>query len=607
MTDLQQQRLKALERQIARLQRRVHQLKQTSQQYSSARTLVFFGGLVLIFFAFNLSNLAGNLAIGLWLALFSGLVYFHRRIKTAIDRFSAWRILKIETRARILLEWDALPESMFAADPQHPFVADLDLFGDYSIHRLLDITVSTGGSAHLRDWLLTTRPDRQLIAQRQTLVRELIPLTTFRERLMLAARPAGNSQRWQGERLLHWLQTENTAPIQRNTVLLLAALTAINIVLVILHSQGLIPPLWIGSVILYLILTGTQANKVFDLFGQSLQLQTELEKLNAVFQFLENYRYQPGSKLAALTQPLVQMGTRPSARLQTIQRIVTVTSIQRNPILWFALNITVPWDIFFAYRLHHVRQTLAQLLPDWLNVLYEVEALNSLAHFAWLNPAYTFPQMLESPELHGRQLGHPLIPGTERISNDFSLAKPGEVALLTGSNMSGKSSFLRTVGVNLCLANIGSVVCADQLQIGLFRLFTCIKVSDSVIDGVSYFYAEVKRLKALLDALQQPDNLPLFFLIDEIFRGTNNRERQIGSQAYLQALTQYHGCGLLTTHDLELIHLAETNPRITNYHFRETIQDGRMVFDYRLRPGGSPTTNALKIMALAGLPLPPEV
>jgi DNA mismatch repair ATPase MutS len=141
----------------------------------------------------------------------------------------------------------------------------------------------------------------------------------------------------------------------------------------------------------------------------------------------------------------------------------------------------------------------------------------------------------------------------------------------------------------------------------LFRLFTCIKVSDSVIDGVSYFYAEVKRLKALLDALQQPDDLPLFFLIDEIFRGTNNRERQIGSQSYLQALTQYNGCGLLTTHDLELIHLADTNPRITNYHFRETIQDGRMVFDYRLRPGGSPTTNALKIMMLAGLPLPPEV
>ncbi|KAB2854148.1 MAG: DNA mismatch repair protein MutS, partial [Anaerolineae bacterium] len=199
--------------------------------------------------------------------------------------------------------------------------------------------------------------------------------------------------------------------------------------------------------------------------------------------------------------------------------------------------------------------------------------------------------------------GHPLIPAERRVCNDFSLDKLGEVALITGSNMSGKSSFLRTLGVNLCLVYAGGVVRAGALEIGLFWLFSCIRVMDSLNDGISYFYAEVKRLKALLDALREDDPLPLFFLIDEIFRGTNNRERLIGSRSYIQALANGHGLGLIATHDLELVKLADENPHISNYHFREDVHDGRMVFDYRLRSGPSPTTNALRIMAMEGLPV----
>src|SRR5262249_50306962 len=176
-------------------------------------------------------------------------------------------------------------------------------------------------------------------------------------------------------------------------------------------------------------------------------------------------------------------------------------------------------------------------------------------------------------------------------------------------------TFLRTLGVNLCLAYAGAPVNATALQTILLRLFTCIKVSDSVTDGISYFYAEVRRLKALLRALtaaeppgatasaQGRQALPLCFLIDEIFRGTNNRERLIGSQSYIRALTRGHGVGVISTHDLELITLADSVPDIHNYHFREEVHDGRMVFDYRLRLGPCPTTNALKIMQMEGLPV----
>jgi DNA mismatch repair ATPase MutS len=179
----------------------------------------------------------------------------------------------------------------------------------------------------------------------------------------------------------------------------------------------------------------------------------------------------------------------------------------------------------------------------------------------------------------------------------------GDVVIITGSNMSGKSTFLRTIGVNLCLAYAGAAVNADQLETRFYRLFSVIQVTDSLTDGISYFYAEVQRLKALLDAMELDHNLQVFFLIDEIFRGTNNRERQIGSRAFVNSLVGGQGVGLISTHDLELVIIADELPDVVNYHFQEEVTEGRMNFDYKLRPGPSQTTNALQIMRMEGLPV----
>jgi len=200
-------------------------------------------------------------------------------------------------------------------------------------------------------------------------------------------------------------------------------------------------------------------------------------------------------------------------------------------------------------------------------------------------------------------LGHPLIPDQQRICNDFALDEVGELALLTGSNMSGKSTFLKTVGINLALAFAGGPVNARRLHTAPVRLYTCVRISDSVVDGISYFYAEVRCLKGLLAALESDHPYPVFYLIDEIFRGTNNRERLIGSQAYIRALAGKRGLGLISTHDLELVQLADQISTLRNYHFTDQVSDGQLIFDYTLRPGPSPTTNALKIMRMAGLPL----
>jgi DNA mismatch repair ATPase MutS len=200
-------------------------------------------------------------------------------------------------------------------------------------------------------------------------------------------------------------------------------------------------------------------------------------------------------------------------------------------------------------------------------------------------------------------LGHPLIDPENKVTNHYSLGKIGDITLITGSNMAGKSTFLKTVGINLILAYAGGPVNADAFATRFFRIHTCINVGDSLSDGVSSFYAEVKRLKEILDQIGQPNPTPVLFFIDEILRGTNNRERLIGSTALIRSLSQTRSAGLITTHDLELTSLRAEYDGIFNYHFTETLRDGKMYFLYQLQDGPCPTTNALEIMRLEGLPI----
>jgi DNA mismatch repair ATPase MutS len=294
--------------------------------------------------------------------------------------------------------------------------------------------------------------------------------------------------------------------------------------------------------------------------------------------------------------------------LKRIFWITSVAGLGGNPIISFALNLLIPWNLLFTYILNQLKASIAASLPGWLQAWYNLEALNSLANFSYLNPDYVYPrfglpQQGYETIFEARDLGHPLLRDEVKVCNDFTIDSISNTFLVTGSNMSGKSTFLRTLGVNLRLAYAGGPVNATDLRTGLYRLFTCIQVSDSLSNGISYFYAEVRRLKALLEALAEDRGYPLFFLIDEIYRGTNNEERRIGSKAYLRALASGRGAGIVSTHDLELVNLADKIPNISNFHFREEIRNGQMYFDYRLHPGPCPTTNALKIMELVGLPV----
>ena len=600
-----QQRRNVLERQAERIQRRLDELKHISSRLSWARLLAFFGGVIAVFFAFSVSEAAVWVTALLAIGIFVAFVLAHRRIERGITRH---RLLLeiVETHlARMRLDWATLPEALDSAvHPEHSYDIDLDIAGERSLHHLLDCASTRDGSERLREWLLHPLTDRTAILDRQVLVQELIPLVAFRDKLTVSGQIARRRgpRRWSVGRLHAWAVVPPETGSLKRTLLILSALAVIDAVLFLLNQNGMLPAIWIAPFLVYLVLTGLRYTESSMLFDEALKLQDALEQATAVFQYLERFGYSSSPRLKALCG--VFLTTRPSAALRRVRRIVTAAGLQHNVILWGMINAVVPWDVFFAYQLRKERAALSEHLPRWIDVWLELEALISLANFAYLNPETTFPKIADAPmRFTARQLGHPLIPDEQRVCNDFAIEQMGDAAIITGSNMSGKSSFLRTLGVNLCLAYAGAPAVAESFEVSVFRLFTCIRVTDSLADGISYFYAEVRRLKALLLALEDENPLPLFFLIDEIFRGTNNRERLIGSRAYIRALIGKHGVGVISTHDLELVRLADELPQITNYHFEDRVADDRMVFDYVLREGPSPTTNALKIMEQVGLPV----
>jgi ABC-type multidrug transport system fused ATPase/permease subunit len=601
-----------LERQVERLDRKISQLEFWSQRYSWSRLWVAMVGIVTVFVV---NHFVGGfypwVLIGVFFVLFFVVVRYHNKIEESLKRHRIYHQIKGQHVARLKLDWERIPNPHdVLVEETHPFEADLNLAGYQSLYQLLDTTTSSGGSELLRAWLLNQSPDQGIIQTRQKMVQELVPLLGLRDRLGLNGQLLDKEMdaRWDGERIVGWLEMITPKTSLVPFVILLGFLAVLNIGFAALDVADVLWGYWKWTFPVYCLIYfglyfSSKIENLGTLIDESYHLRQVLSPFRAVLLKLESYPFDKQPQLKTLCEPLRSRDIRPSEHLREVARIAVATRIKKDSLLHPILNAVVPWDLYFTHRLNGCKKKIKDHLPTWLDIWYEVEAVNALAHFGWSNPDAVMPSFRMDASFEGKGLGHPLIHRSERVNNDFTFGGEGEVVLVTGSNMSGKSTFLRTLGLNLCLAYAGGPVLASSLTIGLFRLFTCIKVSDSVTDGISYFYAEVKRLKALLAALEREHSLPLFFLIDEIFRGTNNRERLIGSRSFIKALTQRRGLGMVSTHDLELVHLEKEVSGIRNFHFRETIQDGKMVFDYLLQPGPCPTTNALTIMRLEGLPV----
>ncbi len=607
-TSSREQTLQRLLSRTARLLVKGHRASATLTRW---RLILFVTALLCTITLYRLGwYQAGNLSLGSFLAFFLLVASYHTRLEQRIHRLRQWQHIKQTHLARLRLDWDRLPERACPEPDNHLYAKDLDLVGSHSLFQLLDTTVSSHGRERLASWLLTQPPAPEEWAARQTLARELTTRSLFRDRLTLEARLLGE-QEIDGHRLAKVLQHRLEIPHLHIILLLQTLLAATTLGLGLAALMNWLPGYWMWSFGLYSLLYFF-TDQGEELLEHAVGLHHEVEKLGKVLGYIDHHARRSPSALARTWAPLTNSDRAPAQQIRQAARILHAVSIKAHPLVHLVVNALCPWDLWYVRKMGQIQDQIHDHLPLWLDRLAEVEAAAALATFAHLHPTYIWPSSLPADSqgsvstalCSARNLAHPLIPSGKRVPNDFSLRGLGQILLVTGSNMSGKSTFLRTIGMNLCLAQAGAPVCATQFEWTWLRIACCIRVDDSLDAGLSFFYAEVKRLKSLLDAATDRSQPPVLFLIDEIFKGTNNRERLIGSRAFISALAQSHGFGLVTTHDLELTELEHSVPTVTNAHFKETVTAGELLFGYQLRPGPCPTTNALRIMQLEGLPVP---
>ena len=599
-----------LETALRRTDRLIAQGTYASTMLTRVRLVIFLVGLASTVTLYKLDWYhSGNLSFALFLAIFIAVAAYHNKVESQIHRLRQWKQIKAVHLARMTLNWAAIPPRPRDTPQSHPYAGDLDLLGSHSLTHLLDTTVSDHGRARLHTWLLEQPAPPAQWHTRQALVKELTSRSLFRDRLTLEAILTGD-QEINGTRLAAVLEHPIGWPTLKRMLIIQSLLALTTICLATGSLLGLLPGYWMFSFTIYALIY-FMTDQGEELLEHAVGLHHETERLATVLGYVERHATRRQTVLASICMDVMRDAS-PTLHLKQAAQTLHAISIKAHPLVHLAINAICPWDLWFTLRLSHIQRAIKHQLPQWLNCLAEVEASSALATFAFLHPHYTWPTPFTTsteqngipPILHAGRLGHPLLPTQSRIANDVHLQGIGSIHLITGSNMSGKSTFLRTIGINLCLAQAGGPVCADSFTWTWSRLACCIRVDDSLDAGLSFFYAEVKRLKAILDGTAVRTQPPVLFLIDEIFKGTNNRERLIGSQAYIKALSTGYGFGLVSTHDLELTDLEKDIPSLTNAHFQETVSAGVLTFDYQLRPGPCPTTNALKIMQLEGLPIP---
>jgi hypothetical protein len=596
----------------------------------SLRVSTFRGITFLLAVGLGLSRMAWSFPVIVWVAaglaaaVFIGLVIFHAVLVTrmaTIDVHVAW----IERGLlRIAGDLDKLPElgARFTV-PGHAYAGDLDVFGKSSLFQLVSAAETGSGERLLASWLSAPAPADE-VRSRQEAVRELATLHRYREDLGAdgaAARARGK----EGEPLIDWaegrvLVAGKPAPEGSPPSLpslppplpsgMVRSAQALSIVTVLLMIGGetvaaLVPSapkhLWLVPMVLQvgvLLLLRPALEPILSLvssqdepFGRYLALVRRIEGQSF-----------GAPRLQAIRKVLAgASGSEASTAVGRLQRIVGYAELRHSGIVHFLANIILVWDVWCAVALDAFRRSEGPKVRGWLQAIAEMEALASLGSFAAEHPSYTFPEVVSEPPIFVAEgLGHPLIADKRRVINDVAIGGAGEALMITGSNMSGKSTLLRAVGLAAVLALAGAPVCARRLRISVCSVRTSMRIKDSLEEGVSHFYAELGRLKGIVNAVNGGERV--LFLLDEVLHGTNSRERVIGARAVVKHLLAKGALGAVSSHDLGLVSLEEeTSTRVRNVHLEEQVEGEGMTFDYKLKRGPVATQNALRLMKLIGI------
>jgi uncharacterized membrane protein len=591
----------------------VASLEARANLVATARLVVFGGAIALlatIVFA-HLPSAAWLGFVGLVLA-FAVLVVLHARIHEAKERKVAAARFHERALARMAGKWRAFPSTgeRWALET-HPYAGDLDVFGKASLFQLLDATSTRFGEEVLARWLSGEEPSSdfaEAVHARQAAVRDLAPRITLREELAVASslldegkpdpRPfvmwAGQSEAGQNKSLPGSL---------RAVALLMPVLTLGTAVAA---SLGLVPraAFILPFALCIVILTLLRPRLAPNLEAASSK-ETSLSRYAGMLAILENETFEAPA-LIALQKRLRESGASATKEMASLSRIVGFLDARNNEVFRFFIGPMLMWDLWCALALDRWRSRAGRVAFGWFRALAELEALASLAGFTFERPDHVFPELVSGAVFEAESLGHPLIEAGKRVSNDVTLAGPAHALVVTGSNMSGKSTLLRAIGINVVLANAGAPVCAKSLKVGRLVVATSMRVSDSLDEGTSRFYAELKKLKLVLDLARKAKKGEVqgtvLFLLDEILHGTNTRERLIGARAFLRELLEQGAMGAVSTHDLGLGDLEGEMPeQVKNIHFEEQVAGEVMTFDYKLRQGIVQSSNALRLMRIVGL------
>lgn len=577
-------------------------LDRRSGLLANLRTVTFLAAvIVLLLVAFQkLPRWALFISFGSVIA-FVALAVIHARVIREEARAAVLKGLNTRGLQRLSGAWRQFTEVSAGLIPEgHLYAADLDVVGQGSLCQRIDETGTKAGQTQLVAWLASAANSADTVRNRQGAVKELASQLDFRQSLVTEARMAGNDKA-DPSKFIAWAEGTPGLSSIRWAFAVAHVLPPVTLTLGVLTAYDVVPawPFYIGFFLQVLIVFATKGP--LNHLWESLALgERGLVRFEETFRAIDEQKF-THQRLVALQSGIQGKDTASvSERLRRFARLMGFAELKASGQLHPIINALTLWDLHVLFRIEAWRVADGRGVRSWFDALAQLEALSSFAGYSFENPDAPFPEIDDGPgHLIAKQLAHPLIESA--IRNDVELAAAGDAMVITGSNMSGKTTLMRAMGLNTVMALAGLPVCALSMRVSRMQVMTSMRVKDSLERGVSYFYAEVTRIKQLLDTAEA-NRSQCLFLLDELFMGTNTRERQIASKHLLRVLLDSGAIGAVTTHDLSLCELDTERPgHVRNVHFRDLMENGQMTFDYRLKEGIVTTTNALEVLRSVGI------
>ncbi|MBC8351941.1 MAG: hypothetical protein H8E66_08120 [Planctomycetes bacterium] len=588
---------------------------QLDQLVSRARIVLFLATIGIFFAAWAGGGGTPFYAAGVvGIIAFVTAVGYHDHLERRLHRLQTKRTINQRGLARLTRNWSNLPvTTVKLSNEQNATANDLDLFGKASLFQLLNRADTSAGQALLRDWLVTPAEPDQVVLRQQA-VQELAPLLVLREEFNIQGSLLADCKTGPAE-FIAWAEGEPWLQCRAWLLWTARLLPLFGVAVIVAAIMRWVTPevagfSGLGIIVLNVVISVLFTGKAHDIFNSVSTRNGQISRYVAMFELM--YQIPDStSRLAEIKQEVTMEDRSALKRLHELSWIIAFARISHDPVLWplyILLQLFGLWDFHVLARLETWQATEGKYTRAWFDALGEFEAIASLASLAHDNPGWCYPEVSATTDrVAGTSVGHPLLKDDERVANDVEIGPVGNFLLVTGSNMAGKSTLLRSIGINAVLAEAGSPVCAATWKMPPLAVATSMRISDSLEDHVSFFMAELRRLKEIVDLATdaQGGERRLLFLLDEILQGTNSTERHIAVVEVLSHLLESEAFGAVSTHDLELASSPEISNSCTTVHLRETLhgtgEAETMTFDYQLRLGIAPTTNALKLLELVGL------